>query len=150
MAPKTDNTKLHPSDIWANVGCLVIVILFAAWGIVFYNGVNNNIHRGTLDVHMQASYKNGIVTLTNKEKYNLKFLWFSLDTDKDPATYEYDYYLTEMDGKTTISLDLSNFTRNNIEHFDPVSMTPRHLSVFADTSPGIGHFIYTFPYTGID
>jgi hypothetical protein len=95
-------------------------------------------------MHADASYKDGILTLTNEDKYDWKFAWIALDTDDDPNTYEYNYYLHVIEARTRNFIDLAEFTKNNIDHFDPVTMKPKHLSVFADTDNGIGHFVYTF------
>jgi hypothetical protein len=144
MPSDSKNKNLHKTDWVGNIGCLLLILLFAAWGVVIYNGINRSINDKTFDLRAEARYNNGILTLTNKESVDWQYIWCSLDTDDNPETYEYSYYISEIKSRATIDIDLSLFTRNNIEYFDPTVMKPKNISLFGQTGLGTGHFVYKF------
>lgn len=145
MTTGTDDKKIHKSDIAANIGCVGLLVLVVAWGMVIYNGVHHGLNRQTINFRAEVTYQDGIVTLTNKEGYDWRDVWFSLDADANPETYEYSYYLSEIDAHTTYTIDLAKFTKNNLYYYDPGQAAPRHLSLFTQTTNGEGHLLYTWP-----
>jgi hypothetical protein len=146
--PAATNRKkdknLHKTDWAGNIGCLAIIILFVVWGAIIYNGIHRSITDKTLDLRAEAVYKNGIVTLTNQESEDWKYVWLSLDTDGDPDTYEYNYYITEIESHATIDIDLAEFKKNNLYNFDPVTMEPRILLISGSLGMSTGRFYYKF------
>lgn len=139
-----DDKKIHKTDVAANIGLIIMLALLVAWGVVFYNGVQKSMNRGTLDFRGEMTYEDGIITLTNKESLDWRYVYFSLDTDDNPETYEYSYYLSKIKAKETVTISLADFTRNNIENFDPLTMQPKNLSLFGQTTSGVGHFVYSW------
>jgi hypothetical protein len=139
-----DDKKIHKSDVAANIGCVVLLALFVAWGFVLYHGIQKSMNRGTIDMRAGITYEDGIVTLINKENLDWRYVYFSLDTDDNPENYEYSYYVSKIKAKETVTIDLADFTRSNIENFDPVTMQPKNLSIFGQTTSGVGHFMYSW------
>lgn len=144
---KSDNNdkKLHKSDWLGNIGCVALLLIFVAWGAIIYNGVHKGLNRGTITLNAEVTVNENALTLKNKDSFDWKSVWFSLDVDDNPETYEYSYYLDNIPGKETVTLDLTQFTKDNLISFDPATLKPKNLSFFAQTSQGTGHYIFTWP-----
>jgi hypothetical protein len=144
MSTGTKEKKIHKTDILGNIGCFTLLILVIAWGMVIYNGVHKSINRGTLEFRADVTYQDGIVTLTNEGNDPWLAVWFSLDADDNPETYEYSYYISKIEARTPTKIDLTKFTQSNLYYYDPVKTPPKHLSLFAQTPGGTGRFVYTW------
>jgi hypothetical protein len=145
MTSDNKDKKLHKTDWLGNIGCVVLLLLFVSWGAVIYNGVHRSLTRGTIDLKAEVTVNEGIITLKNNNGFDWRTVWFSLDTDDNPETYEYSYYLSEIPGHKTVTIVMSKFMRLNLYPFDILTTVPKHLSFFAQTSEGTGHYIYTWP-----
>jgi hypothetical protein len=144
MTNEKKNKNLVKTDWVGNIGCLLIILFFVFWGAIFYNGVHRSVTEKTLDLRADAVYKAGIVTLTNQESEDWKYVWLSLDTDDDPDTYEYSYYITEIESHATVKIDLAEFKKNNLYNFDPTVMQPRNLLISSNLGMSTGRFYYKF------
>jgi hypothetical protein len=145
MTSDSKDKKIHKIDWLGNIGCTALLLLVIAWGVVIYNGVHRSINRGTITLKAEITINENILSLNNKNNFDWRYVYFSLDTDNNPENYEYSYYLTTIQGKETVSIDLTKFKKADNQTYDPLTVQPKHLSFFAQTSQGTGHYIYTWP-----
>jgi hypothetical protein len=134
---------------WQRLGYTAIVFIFCVGmvllGKALYDAGKPDVDHGNYPIHAVFSYSNGYLSITNKDVFDWTYPWFYLDTDSDAATYEYYNESDEIASGTTFTLDLRILHSNNgLTYFDPATITPRHLSLFARTSKGTGHVIYKF------
>jgi hypothetical protein len=134
---------------WQRLGYGVIIAIFCVAMVLLGKGLYDagkpDVDYGNYHIHAVFSYSNGYLSITNKDVFDWTYPWFYLDTDSDPTTYEYYNESDEIDSGKTFTLDLRMLHSNNgLTYFDPATITPHHLSLFASTTKGTGHVIYTF------
>jgi hypothetical protein len=145
MTSNNSEKNLHKTDWLGNIGCFALLLVMLAWAGVIYNGVHTSLNRGTIALEAEVTVNQSVLTLQNKDGFDWRYVYFSLDVDDNPETYEYSFYLTKVPGKESVTLDLTQFKKDNLVNFDPATLVPKHLSFFAQTSQGTGHYIYTWP-----
>jgi hypothetical protein len=137
---------------WETVGYYVVIfgtlaaLLGVGYNVYVVQGYLS--HKVLLNGNFNYNTKNGIMTIKNENFFDWKWPMFSLDTDDDPATYEYLYYTAApeiiKEGEV-FKLDLASFTANGTTDFiDMTTIKPRHLSLWAGTPWGSGHVIYNW------